>query len=791
MGTQLMQETNFREPVEPRSRSGSLRPGLQPAQFRCAAAAGFGDPGNSYPHAMAWFKDRLFVTTGRHALAAIHSMPKAKENWYWEQCPVKVPEKNLFKEFDLRSQVWRHDPADGTWDQVLVSPLMPDQQGGDIPMWAGARNMMLFQSRHESNPALYITTYAPPRGPGALLVRTDNGTDWERIRFEGVAAEQYRNFRPLVAFKGRLFTAPTGKGDSANVCGSAIVLESSDPVREHWFQVNEDDFGDPHNEAVFEMAVFGDHLYAGTVNPFGGQLWKTDGEGRPPYRWTKVFDRGAGRGPTNEAIVAFAELGGALYVGAVILDGGYDRRHGIGPAPAELLRVWPDDSWDIVVGEGRMTDSGMKFPTSGMSAGFNNPFNGYIWRLCAHDDHMYVGTFSSTATLPYLDKRILTPTAAAFLDEERLNLILDIVGGCDLWRSRDGVIWKPITLTGFTTMFNFGVRSMASTPYGLFVGCANPYGPEIAVRRNSGWHYEKNPRGGCEIWMGSHRNAVANKREAAQGFVGHWHDEPPIPEAPRTVQICDSEDTVGQLIEAWFQQTGYRSIGCWTRHLREASVAGANLVAELLSFSDRTEPPSRILELGCDHGATASHLRDRFPDSVVDCLALSAEPSAESLPDGVRLLDRKPSAGPPDGQPYDLVLAVESLSRSSAGPHWLEALRSWVAPGGEFVGSFFTVDDPARRGVDRGVVSNAEELHARFQTAGFENVEVVDATETCWVPFRLQLELFSTGHNLRTGLDEESGRLFHQALYGAFEPVDAYLLVHAGPARTAVEEETS
>jgi hypothetical protein len=780
-----MPETEFTEQAEPRCASGALRPGLQRAQFRCAAAAGMGDPGNSYPHAMAWFRDCLYVTTGRHALASIFSMPRARENWYWEQCPVKVPEKNLFKEFDLRAQTWRHDPSNGSWEKVLVSPLMPDHPAGNVPFWAGARNMAVFQSRNDPSPALYISTYAPPQGPGALLVRSENGIDWERIRFEGVEAEQYRNFRPLVPFKGRLFTAPTGKGESANVCGSAVVLESSDPVREPWFQVNVHDFGDPHNEAIFEMTAFGGHLYAGTVNPFGAQLWKTDAEGKPPYRWTKVLDKGAGRGPNNEAFVAFAELHGALYVAAVILDGGFDRRHGIGPAPAELLRVWPDDSWEIVSGEGRMTDAGLKFPISGLSAGFNNAMNGYIWRLCAHDGHLYAGTFKSTATLPFMSKSTVSPEVAAFMDEDRLNLVLDNIGGCDLWRSRDGVIWRPITMTGFTTFLNFGIRSMASSPYGLFVGCANPYGPEIAVRRSTGWHYEKNPRGGCEIWLGSHRHAVASKREASMGFVGSWHDEPPIPEAPRPVRVADPEDAAGQLIEEWFRRTGYRCVGCWPHNQHDSSLAAANLVTELLSSRVSTEAPRRILELGCDHGATASHLRSLFPEAIVDCLPLAIEPAPEALPEGVRRIRSRPSSRRPERERYDLVVSMEGLSRSAAGPRWLNALRNWIHPSGEFIGSFFVTAEPMHAGAERGVVCGADELRAQLREAGFEEVEVLDGTATCWIPFRVELELFLAGQTLRAGLQEEDARRARQILYAAFEPVDAYLLVRAGPARAS------
>jgi hypothetical protein len=42
-----------------------------------------------------------------------------------------------------------------------------------------------------------------------------------------------------------------------------------------------------------------------------------------------------------------------------------------------------------------------------------------------------------------------------------------------------------------------GLRTLESTPYGLFLGTANPYGPKIMPL--NGDRYVKNPRGGCEI----------------------------------------------------------------------------------------------------------------------------------------------------------------------------------------------------------------------------------------------------------------------------------------------------
>jgi hypothetical protein len=47
------------------------------------------------------------------------------------------------------------------------------------------------------------------------------------------------------------------------------------------------------------------------------------------------------------------------------------------------------------------------------------------------------------------------------------------------------------------------VRSLISTPHGLFVGTANPFGPTVARRVGADWIYEPNPAGGLEVWRGT------------------------------------------------------------------------------------------------------------------------------------------------------------------------------------------------------------------------------------------------------------------------------------------------
>ena len=61
--------------------------------------------------------------------------------------------------------------------------------------------------------------------------------------------------------------------------------------------------------------------------------------------------------------------------------------------------------------------------------------------------------------------------------------------------------WEAVTRDGFGNPYNYGIRRLASTPKGLFVGTANPFGPELGTADENGhWSYSPNPRGGLEIW---------------------------------------------------------------------------------------------------------------------------------------------------------------------------------------------------------------------------------------------------------------------------------------------------
>jgi hypothetical protein len=83
-----------------------------------------------------------------------------------------------------------------------------------------------------------------------------------------------------------------------------------------------------------------------------------------------------------------------------------------------------------------------------------------------HDDTLYVGTYDSSA----------------IFKETILRRLVEPIMGFDLFASTDGIRFRPITHNGFGYRLQVGCRSLASTPYGLFLGTATFYYGTLVFR---------------------------------------------------------------------------------------------------------------------------------------------------------------------------------------------------------------------------------------------------------------------------------------------------------------------
>ncbi len=498
------------------------RPGLRQRDFERIAENGFGDGNNGYAYSAAWFKNRLFIGTSRANLCLLKfAMPFVSIN-VW---PVDCPYENYTPEFErtsARGEIWRYDPLLDHWQRCYQAPFLRGRDGSTFARDLGYRVMAVFQGESDSEPALYVVSWSRSRGFGPDVLRSRDGETFETMpnpRFKSDDPNLVVTaIRTLVPFKGRLFTAPTGASQgNVNAAYCSLIFETRDPASGSWQSVNHPGFESPPEViVVYEMAVCHGYLYAGTGGLNGFQVWRTRAEGDPPYHWEKVMSRGAGRGALNQGVVSMYPFKGCLYIGTGIQNGGYDHRNKVGPAAAEVIRLHENGAWDIVVGNAR--DG--KEPISAMGAGFNNYFCGYIWRMGVHDDWLYVGTLDWTVILRYSGVERKPQQSARILAAAGVEDFVRHQAGFDLWRTYDGENWVPVTRSGFDNPFNYGCRNIVSTPHGLFIGTANPFGPRIAVRRAGEWEYQDNPRGGLEVLLSRSSASRAGRRGGALASGG-------------------------------------------------------------------------------------------------------------------------------------------------------------------------------------------------------------------------------------------------------------------------------
>ena len=318
------------------------------------AENGFGDGSNSYAYSAVWFENQLYVGSNREILPLLIMRSPFK-------IPFAVPPVPLprdYPELDLRGQIWRYNVERRQWTRVYHAPLIPGYQGRLAPQAFGFRAMTVFQGTSDPRPAIYTIPAVGRNVLESVTLRSIDGQTFDTLPAPRVpgSEEVYGSFRAMVAFKGKLFVAPSaakGRPEAqrieqgievhtthANTSKESAVLCSSDPASGEWELSSAPLFGDLTNASIIDMTVCGEFLYVGTLNVrHGFQLWRTKADGPAPHDWQLVLDRGADRGAYNQAVLSMAEFHGDLYIGTCIQNGGFDRVHQIGPAAGEVIRV--------------------------------------------------------------------------------------------------------------------------------------------------------------------------------------------------------------------------------------------------------------------------------------------------------------------------------------------------------------------------------------------------------------------------------------------------------------------
>jgi hypothetical protein len=422
------------------------------------AQNGFGESANSYAWSMAWFKGALYVGTARNALCVERATIEFYLPWgsYYTSHPVPdVSCPPTIADADLRAEIWRYSPRTRRWTRVYRSPTVPNPEAGGRPVARdiGYRGMVVLNEPGRPSTlavaGLTADEFIPElarRDPPRILLTSD-GTHFRPVAggpgvvHDTLGPRRPVGYRAMAVLDGKLYVTASG-----GLTGDGVVLRVSDPSGSspHFTQVS------PSRLAVFELTTFDGHLYAGTGDSQHGYgVWRADG--RRSLRWTPVVTGGAGRGALVTSVVSMQSYRGRLYVGA----SGWGTS--IFPV-SELIRIGPDGRWDVVVGAARSVNGTVRAPVSQLTDGFGNPYNLHFWRMDSYDGALLLGTNDwswSLNGLPGVD------------DALRSQFGFDLYGTCD------GNTWWAATRNGFGRPFDFGVRTMVSSPAGLFLGTTN------------------------------------------------------------------------------------------------------------------------------------------------------------------------------------------------------------------------------------------------------------------------------------------------------------------------------
>ena len=431
-------------------------------EFKKVVSNGFSDPANTWFWSQAWFKGKLYVGTAQSQHCLTFATAAIRLDGPLRRIAYPPPGGDFMctpdmRDLPLSGEIRQYTPESRSWLRVFKSanevPVKFDAQGepnGFTGLDVGFRDMIVF-TEADGTEALYVAGigasstfdvlpyYETRPYPAPRILRSVDGVLFEPLPaasgtflgdlvLNSPQEFRVRGFRSFAALKGKLFVT------ASDYRGVGLIIASENPKAGNnaWAYAGPTAAEMP----VWTLETFNDHLYAVTGDrrfEAGYEVHKTRADGPPPYAFQRVVASAAGQ--SNQKLKALNALSVGVFQGRLYV--GTDRQ-------TEMIRVNPDDTWDLVAGFPRNTPDGYKAPITGINQWFGNFFNGHFWRMVNWNDRLYVGTWDWSILL----KRVLV-----------LDSLFSGQYGTDVYSTDDGVHWRFDTRQGFGHPENFGTRS--------------------------------------------------------------------------------------------------------------------------------------------------------------------------------------------------------------------------------------------------------------------------------------------------------------------------------------------
>ncbi len=208
--------------------------------------------------------------------------------------------------------------------------------------------------------------------------------------------------------------------------------------RKQWRIVNTEDILGGNGSEISNIVVFDSALYVMVANrKMGFQVWQLDNDDENNCIWKHVIVNGANRYIFNERVLAAVPFGGALYLANGVTESEKNNPRYFSPTEFEIIRVYDNDDWDLIIGTPRFTPQGLKVPLSGLGPNTDDLSFDIFQNFFIYNNQLFLG---------YQDHN-----------------------GFQIWMSCDGVNWTHISQNLFSNNSQVKVCKTISTPFGVVI----------------------------------------------------------------------------------------------------------------------------------------------------------------------------------------------------------------------------------------------------------------------------------------------------------------------------------
>lgn len=401
---------------------------------------------------------------------------------------IKLPKEFISTTTNMCGEIWRYK-KDGScpWERVY--------KASETSEMVGFRSMISYTTQ-SGDTSLYACCYN--MNPKILILKSSDGTNWSLL---DTGISEGNSSRTMIIHNGKIYMSIINeKSTSINT----LIYCSGDPEFQGWqLMTSSEIYNNPRGQAA-SLCSFNGHLYAGTVLPYGFEVWRTEDTDEEPNGWKRIVDKGAGDA-SNVVPLTMEVFKNHLYIGTAAHITKEDGNSS-GNLPLrgfDLIRVDESDKWELVAGSRPLipsdTVTGKRSnPLSGLASGFGEMANAFCWQLKEFNNELYLSTFDwsilgepiYSALLENKEKLSKLPEnkTLKFLVNNPFIVKLFLKAqkntyGFDLWKSKDGVHWNAVNINGFGNPHNNGIRSLfVSSEGNLYLGTSNLFE-------------------GCEVWV--------------------------------------------------------------------------------------------------------------------------------------------------------------------------------------------------------------------------------------------------------------------------------------------------